>query len=91
MSFTIVFTEKYEKRAMQFLKIHPELLERYEKTLRLLQENPHHPSLRLHALKGRLKDLHSVSITMSYRISLEFIISDQKIILINIGNHNEVY
>lgn len=91
MSFTIVFTEKYEKRAMQFLKIHPDLLERYDKTLRLLHENPYHPSLRLHPLKGRLKSLHSVSITMSYRISLELIISDHEIVLINIGDHDDVY
>ncbi len=43
MSFTIVFTEAYEKQAMSFLNKHPELLERYEKTLRLLKETPHHP------------------------------------------------
>ncbi|MCB4763496.1 MAG: type II toxin-antitoxin system RelE/ParE family toxin [Sulfurovum sp.] len=30
------------------------------------------PSLRLHPLKGKLKDLYSVSIDMQYRISIEF-------------------
>ena len=82
MSFTIVFTEAYEKQAMSFLKKHPELLERYEKTLRLLKETPHHPSLRIHPLKGRLKGLHSVSITLSYRITLQLVISKQEITLL---------
>jgi mRNA-degrading endonuclease YafQ of YafQ-DinJ toxin-antitoxin module len=59
--------------------------------LHLLEANPHHPSLRLHALRGKLAGLHSVSINMSFRISLEMIITDKDIILINVGDHDEVY
>ena len=44
-----------------------------------------HPSLRLHKLTGKLSGLSSVSINMSYRITLELIIQDNDIILINIG------
>ena len=72
-------------------KKHPELLRQYEKTLKLLEVNPFHPSLRLHELKGKLKGLYSVSINMSYRIVINFIITDQDIILINIGSHEQVY
>jgi mRNA-degrading endonuclease YafQ of YafQ-DinJ toxin-antitoxin module len=60
-------------------------------TLKLLEANPHHPSLRLHALKGKLHGLHSVSINISYRITLEFILKDEEIILINVGDHDQVY
>lgn len=91
MSYTLIFTDSYKKRAKQFAKKHPELKEQYRKALGLLHENPHHPSLRLHRLKGALQDLHSVSINMSYRISLELLITEQEIILINIGSHDEVY
>ena len=91
MSFTVIFGAAYEKRVTQFLKKHPELFDAYAKTLRLLQDNPHHPSLRLHGLKGRLQGLHSVSINMSYRITLELIVTEQEIILLNIGNHDDVY
>jgi plasmid maintenance system killer protein len=49
--------------------------------------NPHHPSLRLHALSGRLQGLHSVSINLSYRITLELLIQDEEIIPINVGDH----
>ncbi len=87
----IIFTHSYEKRAKKFIKKHPELSSQYEKTLKLLEINPSHPSLRLHKLEGKLSDLYSVSINISYRISLEFYISDDEIILLNVGSHNEVY
>lgn len=91
MTFTIVFSASYEKRAKKFFKQHPDLLGLYEKVLTLLALNPHHPSLRLHKLKGNLKTLHSISINLQYRISLEFLIHDQEIILIDIGSHDGVY
>lgn len=91
MSWTLVFTEQYEKRARRFLKRHPELEKQYLKTLQLMEANPLHPSLRLHPLTGRLSDLHSVSINLSYRITIEFLIQDQEIILINVGDHDTVY
>ncbi len=91
MSWTLVFTEQYEKRARRFLKRHPELEKQYLKTLQLMEANPLHPSLRLHPLTGRLSDLHSVSINLSYRITIEFLIQDQEIILINVGDHDLVY
>ena len=59
--------------------------------LQLLELNPHHPSLRLHKLKGRLKDLCSVSVTLAYRITLSFAIVEGAIVLIDIGSHDEVY
>ncbi|MCX5813704.1 MAG: plasmid stabilization protein [Proteobacteria bacterium] len=87
----ILYTDSYNKRAKKFLKKHPELLSQYEKTLKLLEINPLHPSLKVHKLQGRLSDLHSVSINISYRISIFFIIEDNQIIPIDIGTHEEVY
>lgn len=91
MPYALVFTEDYMRRALRFLKRHPELKKQYAKTLALLEINPHHPSLRLHALSGRLSGLHSVSINLSYRITLELIIQDQQIIPVNVGDHDAVY
>lgn len=56
----IIYTESYNKRASKFIKKHPDLLSQYQKTLELLEMNPHHPSLRLHKLKGKLSELHSI-------------------------------
>ena len=91
MSYTLIFTDSYNKRAKRFAKSHPELKQPYRKTLQLLAHNPYHLSLRMHALKGKLAALHSVSINASYRITLEMVITDQEIILINVGSHDDVY
>ena len=91
MTFQLIFTAQYEKRAARFLKRHPELEKQYLKTLQLLELNPHHPSLRLHTLSGKLQGLHSVSINLSYRITIELLIHDNEIIPINVGDHNVVY
>jgi len=89
MKYKITTSKGYAKKAAKFLKIHPQLANVYLKTLRLLERNPRHPSLRLHKLKGR--KCFSVSINMSYRIILNFIIKDHEIFLIDIGNHNQIY
>ena len=87
----IVFSNYYKKKSIVFFQKHPDLLKRYKKTILLLRENPFHPSLRLHKLKGELSEFYSISLNMKYRILLDFIIVDDKIILIDIGNHDEVY
>ena len=87
----IIYTESYIKRAKKFIKKHPEMLKQYGKTLKLLELNPLHPSLRLHKLKGKLSNLHSVFINTTYRISIDFLIEDGKILPIDIGTHDEIY
>ncbi|MDU9050968.1 MAG: hypothetical protein Q3M30_19125 [Candidatus Electrothrix sp. Rat3] len=91
MTYRFIYTDSYLKKAAKFVRKHPELRSQYEKTLKILERNPQHPSLRLHQLQGRLKDLHSVSINISYRITLEFYFSEKEIVLVNVGHHNAVY
>lgn len=91
MAYRIIYPESYVRRARKFIKRRPEIIGQYRKTLELLEINPRHPSLRLHPLKGKLAGLHSISINIGYRITLEMVISEQEIILINIGAHDGVY
>lgn len=91
MGWQLVFTEQYTRKAAKFIKSHPDVENQYIKTLQLLEVNPHHASLRLHALRGNLDGLHSVSINLKYRITLEMIITEKKIILVNVGDHSQVY
>lgn len=91
MAYRLIYPESYLCKAKKFLCRHPEIHSQYQKTLELLELNPHHPSLRLHDLQGRLRGMSSVSINMSYRIVLEMIIRDKDIILVDIGNHDQVY
>ena len=82
---------KLYQRAKKFLKKHPEIHSQYRKPLELLELNPYDPSLRLRSLQGRMSDLSSVSINISYRIVIEFIIEGDEILLVNIGKHDRVY
>lgn len=90
-NFRIIFTESYKRRARKFLKKHPELLSQYKKCLQLMELNPYHPALRLHPLRGKLTGIYAVSLTLSYRLTIEFLIEDKEIIPIQIGTHDEVY
>ncbi len=54
LSYTLIFTDSYKKRAKRFAKKHPELAGQYRKVLYLLKENPQHPSLRLHLYKRKV-------------------------------------
>ncbi len=89
--FKLVYTYTYEEKAKIFLKKHPDIIKQYRKTLELLELNPHHPSLRLHQFKTASYLLYSVSINLSYRISLELLVNEKEIILISIGDHQEIY
>jgi mRNA-degrading endonuclease YafQ of YafQ-DinJ toxin-antitoxin module len=91
MAYQLIFTESYLRVAVRFLRRHPQAKAQYAKTLALLEANPHHPSLRLHALQGKHAGLHSVSINLSFRITLEMLIRDGEIIPVNVGDHEEVY
>ena len=91
MPYKLIYPESYIRRARKFLKKHPEIHSQYRKTLELLELNPYHPSLRLHSLQGRMSGLSSVSINISYRVVIEFIIDGDEILLVNIGKHGWVY
>ncbi|HNZ27511.1 MAG TPA: type II toxin-antitoxin system RelE/ParE family toxin [Spirochaetota bacterium] len=89
--YKILFTETYNKKAANFIKKHKSLLKQYEKTLKLMEIDPFHPSLRLHKLEGKFQEVYSVSINISYRITIEFIIKENIIIPLDVGTHSEIY
>ncbi|MBC8256969.1 MAG: type II toxin-antitoxin system RelE/ParE family toxin [Candidatus Marinimicrobia bacterium] len=89
--YKIFYTNSYIKLASRFLKKHPELEKQYSKTLQVLEVNPYHPSLRMHKLTGKLGGIHSVSINIQYRITIQFIIKEKTIIPIMLGKHEDVY
>jgi mRNA-degrading endonuclease YafQ of YafQ-DinJ toxin-antitoxin module len=86
----LVFTRTFERAERRFLGKHPDLVERYKNVLRLLELQPDHPRLKLHALAGRLSGRYAVSITYGYRIILAFS-EDDEVVLLAIGSHDEVY
>lgn len=91
MKYKIIYTKSYNRRAGKFIKKYPQLIGQYEKTLKLLELNPFHPSLKLHSLSGKLDELFAVSINLSFRIILELMISEKEIIPVDVGIHDNVY
>jgi proteic killer suppression protein len=91
MNYKIIITDSYLKKLKKFIKKHPDILDRYAKTIEILEVNPYHPSLRLHKLQGKFCEFHSISITMDYRVIIDFIIQEHEIIPVDIGTHDDVY
>jgi len=54
---------------------------------RLFKENPMHPSIRLHPLKGKLRGLWSISVSAGHRIIFERQ-ENGDILFIAIGKHD---
>lgn len=89
MNYKLVYDEKFVKKSAKFLKKHPDLKEKYFKILSILENNPFHPSLRLHKIKG--SDYYSISVTMNYRILLYFLVKNDEIYLLDIDSHDNIY
>lgn len=89
--FALTTPQQFLRQARKFLKKHPELKPRFARLLADLQRDPFSPDLELHPLTGKLSGCHAVSLTYSYRITLTLLITDQEIILLDIGSHDEVY
>ena len=56
MSFDIVKSEVFTRKAGKMLKKHPELISIFKDVLTKLKDNPYDLSLKSHKLKGKLKD-----------------------------------
>ena len=83
----LIADKRFEKDLKRFLRKNPKYGKRIKKSLDLLASQIKHPSLRLHKLSG--SNNYSVSVDMSIRIIIHF--WRNKILLLRIGKHEEVY
>jgi len=89
--FTVATPESFLRQARKFFKKHPDLRPRFAVVFEALRQDPFQPSLGLHPLTGKLAGCHAVRLTYSYRITLTVMVTEQEIILLDIGSHDEVY
>jgi mRNA-degrading endonuclease YafQ of YafQ-DinJ toxin-antitoxin module len=89
--YKLVWTNTFSRTAKKFLKKNPDLKQEFERTLKQLEEDPSHPKLRLHPLKGRLAGKHAVSLTYSHRIVLMLVLNEGEIVLLDVGTHDHAY
>ncbi|GAB1372308.1 hypothetical protein MASR1M45_23700 [Candidatus Kapaibacterium sp.] len=98
MSFDIVKSEVFTRKAGKLLKKQPELIPIIKNVLIKLKDNPYDLSLKSHKLKGKLKDSYACSINYDYRIIFKILLNfsiegtNRNIIFLEtIGTHDEVY
>lgn len=87
----VLWTEAFTRRCRKILRRNRELDEALTAALTLLAENPRHPHLKLHPLRGDLEGLWAVRVTFSVRLVLVLKEPEQEIVLVALGPHDEVY
>jgi len=78
----------YDEKVDKLCKRNKALRRAIDRKLRTLAVFPKHPGLRLHKLNTK-EDAWSMSVNMKIRIL--FLYREYGILLINIGDHDEVY
>jgi mRNA interferase YafQ len=81
------------RSARRLVKKDPPAAGALRSTLVLLAEDPFHPRLRTHKLKGKLADSWACSVTYELRIVFAFVEheGDEAILLQSAGTHDQVY
>ena len=84
---------KCKKILVKLKKKNGPLFNKFEKQLFIFCENPNHPSLRLHKLRGMNLDIWSISVDMSYRLLFRYRqVNQEKIaVFFTAGRHEDVY
>ncbi len=89
--YRITTSDYFIKHSKKFFQKHPDLKEKFRALFDDLAADPFQPHLKLHPLKGKLNGLYAVRLTFSFRITLTLQLTEQSIILLDIGSHDEVY
>ena len=71
----------------QLKKLEPNLQEEVFEKIEYFKNDPNHKMLKVHKLKGRLKDRHSFSVNYKTRIVFHYL-SKNEVILLAVGDHD---
>ncbi|MBI5220849.1 MAG: type II toxin-antitoxin system YafQ family toxin [Candidatus Liptonbacteria bacterium] len=85
----LVTSSRFERSLRQFLRKHPDLKKELAGKLELLRRDPANPSLRLHALSGKLRGCFAFAVSYEYRIVVE--LKGSEVHLLAVGTHDEAY
>lgn len=86
----IDFHSSFKKAYKNRISFNKKLAVQTEKRIILFKSNPNDPILKDHSLLGAKKGLRAFSISGNIRI-VYMPVSEQKIIFVDIGSHNQVY
>ena len=92
---TLVWSSRFVRAFSRVVRRQPELRTKIERPLRQLAEEPFHPSLHSHKLKGELAGVWACTVDYDNRILFEFVQGSEsgaeEICLLTMGTHDEVY
>ncbi|OGD70434.1 hypothetical protein A3A84_03760 [Candidatus Collierbacteria bacterium RIFCSPLOWO2_01_FULL_50_23] len=84
-----LFSLKFVRKLRDIKHKNKDLGESIRKQLKLFKANPKHQSLRLHKLRGNLKDVWSISVNKSFR--LLYTENAGSYYFFDLGFHSEIY
>lgn len=84
----ILFHREFDK---SFKKLSARHQVKTLEVIKLFATNPQDPTLKNHALMGRMRGLRSISVTGNYRIIFEERKDGILIIMLDVGPHEQVY
>ncbi len=90
----LAWSPGFSRDLKRLIRRNPQIRGLVEQALQTLTEDPFHPSLKTHKLKGDLAGKWACSIDYSNRIVFKFVEtadSSEEILLLAIGSHDEVY
>ena len=91
----LVLTPKFKRAFRKFVKRDPQLETKIIQTLELMQEDVFAAQLSTHSLQGKLLGLKACSCGYDCRIlftlEIDETTTEEVIVLLDIGNHDEVY
>jgi len=86
ISFSSSFKRVFKKKIKKNEVLEKKFWEKLEKFIK----NPFDKELKTHKLSGKLKDLWSFSVEYDIRV-IFFFAEEDKVVLVDIGTHEEVY
>ncbi len=86
----IYYGKDFTRDLKKLKKAHPKKCNQVLKKIELFSQNPEYPSLRLHKLKGDLKEYFSITVGANLRIIFSWVDEDT-VTFFRMGTHNEVY
>jgi len=90
MKIEIGVSSSFRKAFKKRINVDEQLEKLFWRKMEVFSNNPYEPSLRTHKLSGDLEGLWSFSITYDIRVIFKFL-DKNKVLLIDIGSHEEVY
>ena len=80
----------FKKSYQKSIKNDSDLARKFWKSMNLFSSNPFDKQLRTHKLTGKLQGLWAFSVDYRTRVIFSFL-SDDEVLLVDIGGHDEVY